>query len=132
MTPQTLRSEVQALLNRLARAMIRGDATEVAKLWETPALVVDVDVVMALSTTADVEEFFASAKEQSSWRGIVETRPDLIDLEGIGERIVIATVRWPSFDRAGKLAAADASDYTLRRDNTGALKIRCVLARGGH
>jgi hypothetical protein len=125
-----LRAEAQDLFNQLAQALTRGDGARVAMLWETPAIVIADEGVIAVATAAQVAEYVGGAKDQYNARGIVDTRADIRDLERIGERIVIASVRWPYLDAAGKTVGAESSDYTLRRDDTGALRIRSVLMHG--
>jgi len=125
-----LHGEVQDLLDQLARALVKGDGNAIAALWETPALVIGADGVIAVSSREQVAEFFGSAKAQYNARGVTGTRADLLDLERVGDRIVIAAVRWPHLAADGREVNSESSDYTLRRDDAGKLKIRAVLMRG--
>jgi len=125
-----LRAEAQDLFNQLARALTRGDGARVAALWELPAIVIADEGVIALASVSQIADYFGRAKARYNTRGIVDTRADIRDLERIGERLVIASVRWPYLDAAGKTVGAETSDYTLRRDDTGALRIRGVLMHG--
>lgn len=125
-----LHGEVQDLLDQLARAFIAGDGEQIAALWETPAIVIGADAVHAISSRTQVAELYGSTKAQYDARGIRSTRADLLDLERVGDRIVIATVRWPHLDASGHAVGSESSDYTLRRDAEGKLKIRAVLMRG--
>lgn len=125
-----LRGEVQELFTQLGRALTGGDAAAIARLWDVPALVIGDDHVIAVTTTDELERLFVAEKDQYAARGIVGTRADIRDLERIGERLVIASVRWPYLDAAGKTIGGESLDYTLRRDDTGALRIRSVLMRG--
>ncbi len=127
---RSLHAEVHDVLSRVARAVTSGDGAAMAALWEVPAFVIGADSVMAIERTEQISKFFGGAKQQYNDRGIVDTRPDIRGLERIGDRMVIASVRWPYLDAAGKVVGAESSDYTLRRDDTGAFKIRCVLMRG--
>jgi hypothetical protein len=122
--------EVQDLLDQLARALVAGDGEAVAALWEPPAIVIGPDGVVAVSSRQQVAEFFGSAKAQYNARGITSTRADLLDLERVGNTIAIAAVRWPHLDASGREVNSESSDYTLRRDEQGKLKIRAVLMRG--
>ena len=126
----TIRAEVQDFLNTFATALMAGDGETVATLWETPALVIGKDGVMDVDSPRQVAQFFGGARQQYNTRGITQTRADLIDLERIDDRIIVATVRWPYLDEHGHEMGAEASDYTLRRDDRGQLKLRCVLQRG--
>jgi hypothetical protein len=125
-----LRGEVQDFLNQLARALTSGDGEAVAAMWETPAIVIGDSEVHPVSSRVELAQFFGSAKQQYNARGIVNTRPDIIDLERIGNRIVIATVKWPHLDANNREVGSESSDYTLRRDDNGKLKVRSVLMRG--
>jgi hypothetical protein len=124
-----LRGEVQDMLGKLAQALVRGDGAAVAELWEVPALVIGSDVI-GVTSSEQVEKFFGAAKDQYTHAGIGSTRADIIDLERVGDRIVIVTVRWPYLDDHGHEVGAESSDYTLRRDDAGRLRIRAVLMRG--
>jgi hypothetical protein len=125
-----LHGEVQDLLDHLARALIAGDGEAVAALWETPAIAIGTDGVTAVDSREQVAKFFGGAKNQYNADGVRSTRADLLDLERVGNRIVIATVRWPHLDASGREVSSESSDYTLRRDDNGKLKIRAVLMRG--
>lgn len=126
----TARTEVQDLLDQLARALTAGDGDNVATMYDVPALIISDEGVHAISSTTEIGTFFGAAKKQYNAMGVVDTRADVIDLERIGARIYIATVRWPHLDAKGAEVASESSDYTLRRDDQGKLRIRSVLMRG--
>lgn len=130
MTAASLRAEVQTFLEALACGFTSGNGAAVAKLWEAPALVIGPDGVMPVANVSEVEAFFGGAHRQYNAQGIVDTRPEIQHLEQLGDRIVVVKVRWPYVDKAGRTVDAEASDYTLRRDDAGALKVRAVLMRG--
>ncbi|MDB4961475.1 MAG: hypothetical protein JWP01_1474 [Myxococcales bacterium] len=129
-TQRDLRTEVQDFLTTFAKALAASDGEAIAALFEIPALVIAEDGVIALTATEQAAEFFIAAARQNQARGVVSTRADVIDLEKIGDKIMVATVRWPHLNADLHETAAEESDYTLRRDHTGALKIRSVLVRG--
>ena len=129
-TLRDLRGEVQAFLDRLGRALTAGDGETVATMFEVPALVIRSARVIALSSPPQVARSFGGAPRHYRALGVVATRADLIDLERIDDRLVIASVRWPYLDATGRTVGAETSDYTLRRDDHGQLRIRCVLMRG--
>lgn len=122
--------EIQALLNRLARGVTTGDGKAVAAEWGVPAIVISADGVQAVATHDEVAGFFTGAKQQYNERGITDTRPEIRDEDWIGSGIVIVKVRWPYLDAQGKEVGAEASDYTLRRNDAGKLEVRCVTMRG--
>lgn len=126
-----LRGEVQQFLERMGHALVAGDGATVATFWGVPAIVISDHGVVAVSSLEQISAFFSGAKQQYVEQGIASTRPDLVDLERIGERLVIATVRWPYLDASGReRGGAERSDYTLRRNDRGELEVRCVLMRG--
>jgi hypothetical protein len=122
--------EVQEVLNKVARAVTSGDGKAMAKLWEVPAMVIGANMAMAINDSAEIEKFFGGAKAQYNERGITDTRAEIEDVDEVAENVFIASVRWPYLDAAGKVIGAERSDYTLRRDDNGELKIRSVLMRG--
>ena len=125
-----VRGEVQDFLDGMAHALTAGDGEAIATMYEVPALIISDEGVIAVQSTEQIAQLFGSARAQYNAQGIFDTRADLIDLERIGRRVVIATVRWPHLDASGKEVAAESSDYTLRRDDAGRLRIRSVLMRG--
>ncbi len=127
--PESLRAEVQEFLSGLARVLVGGDGDAVAMLWEAPAIVIGNDAVVGLDSPRRIAQMFSGARELDGGCGYAGMHPDLIDLERIGERLVIATVRWPHVDAAGREVAAEVSDFVLRRDDRGALKVRAMLKR---
>ncbi|MEJ7598722.1 MAG: hypothetical protein WKG01_12510 [Kofleriaceae bacterium] len=124
------RAEVQDVLDRMARALTTGDGAGVAGCWGAPAFVVSAEMVKAVASLDEVAAFFGGAADQYTSRGIVNTRGDIVDEEWIGDGIVTVKVRWPYLDAAGNEIGAEASDYTLRRNDAGKLEIRCVVMRG--
>lgn len=125
-----VRGEVQDFFDGMARGLTTGDGEVVATMFELPALLISDDGVIAVESTAQIAKLFGDAWAQHNARGEVDTRADLLDLERIGSKVVVATVRWPHLDADHKEIAAESSDYTLRRDDQGRLRIRSVLMRG--
>jgi hypothetical protein len=123
-------AEVQDFLNRIARAITAGDGAAVAEMWELPGFVFGAELAKTIDNRDQLAVFFGGAKEQYNAQGITDTRPDIVDEEWIGDRMVIAKVRWPYLDASGREVGAEASDYTLWRNERGELKIRSVLMRG--
>jgi hypothetical protein len=122
--------DVQDLLDRMARALTAGDGRTVASLWETPALVVGDEMLQAVRTNAELEQFFSGAKDQYNQQGVVDTRAKIVRLSWATSRIAIAQVRWPYLDARGEEVGEETSTYTLRRDPSGALKICAAVMHG--
>ncbi len=125
----TARTEVQDFFDELAHALTAGDGDKVATMYEVPALIISDEGVRAISTTEEIAAFLGVTKREYNAMGVVDTRAEVIDLERIGTKLYVATVRWPHLDAAGKQVAEESSDYTLRRDDKGHLRIRSVLMR---
>lgn len=124
------RSEVQELLDRMARAITAGDGRTMAEIWETPALVLGDEQVMAVTSSQEVEQFFGGAKEQYNARGIVDTRAEIVSLTWPTDHIAIVEVRWPYLDAQGANRGEETSTYTLRRDDRGQLRLRVAVMHG--
>jgi hypothetical protein len=124
------RSQVQDFLDRMARALTRGDAHTVATMWDVPALVLDDQAVRAVTSLAEVEQFFSGAKDQYNQRGITDTRAEIEWLEWATDKVAIVEVRWPYLDARGNEVGEETSTYTLRRDERGDLKLRVTVMHG--
>lgn len=123
--------EVRALLDKFARAITAGDGAAAASLWQVPAFVLGAETAMALSSLAEIQRFYGGSKQQYNERGIVGTRAEIVDEDHIDDKLVVVKVRWPYLDAAGNEVGAERSDYTLARDDdSGELRVRCVLMRG--
>ncbi len=124
-----LRDEVQHFFDAMARAVTHGDAFTLASLWETPALVVSDDGVIAVSRPEELEALFAGAREEYNRRGVMDTRADLVAVDWATDRVCIVEVRWPWLDASGQALGAEASSYAVRRDDDDALRVRAAIVR---
>ena len=123
-------SAVREVLERLAGAVTAGDARAAARLWGTPALVLGDGMAWSVATRGEVEDFFAGAKQQYNARGIVDTRPDILRLEWLTDRIAVVEVRWPYIDVSGDEIGAESSTYIVRREDDGEIMIRATIMQG--
>jgi hypothetical protein len=126
---QRLDRPVQDFLDRYAAALAAGDGKAIAAMWETPALVVDDRGVIPVGKPEEVEEFFTAAHADYNARGITSTRPEIVRLEWPTDRIAQVDVRWVMLDAAGRERGDESTTYTLRRDDAGALRLRCTVTR---
>ncbi len=124
------RAAVQDYLDRFATAMTSGDTRTVASLWGVPAFVIGQNEARVVQSEAEVEEFFAGAKDMYNERGIMDTRAEILDLDWVSENLVIASVRWPYLDQNEKEVGEESSSYTLLRGEDGGFKVRVVTMRG--
>lgn len=124
------RAEVQDFLEGLAEALTTGDGKGVAARWAVPALVLGDHDTILLTTLEQVEHFFGGAREHYNAKGIVDTRPEILDLRWTSPRMALAEVRWPYLDADGRRKGEETSTYTLRRHESGALRIQGVVMHG--
>jgi len=122
--------EVRTFLDRLARALTHGDTATVVALWQTPAFVLGDGMAQSVGSDAELEGFFAGAKQRYNEQGIVDTRGEIVDLRWPTERIAIVEVRWPYLDDRGTEVGAETSTYTLHRDDEGELRLRVAVMHG--
>jgi ketosteroid isomerase-like protein len=123
-------ADVQEFLNQFSRSLTAGDGHTIARMWAVPALVLGDDMAMVVNTPAEVEKFFSGAKDEYNKRGITDTHADITTLHWVTEKIAIVAVRWPYLDAQGKEVGAEASTYTLRRDERGELKLQAAVMHG--
>ena len=122
--------EVQHFLDRFAAAVTHGDGKAASQLWEVPALVMGDDMVMEVESDEQVEKFFGQGKEQYNAKGITDTRAEIVGLEDLTPKVVLVTVRFPWIDKTGNEIGGETSTYTLKRDTTGALRVRASVMHG--
>lgn len=123
-------ASVQLYLDRFAEAMTSGDTKTMAKLWGVPAFVIGTHEARVVQSEDEVEQLFAGAKDMYNERGIFATRAEILDLDWVGEDLVIATVRWPYLDLNDRVHGEESSSYTLLRGEDGSFKVRVVTMRG--
>jgi hypothetical protein len=123
-------SHVQQFLDDMARHLTAGQANEVAKLWETPALVLSDTETRAVESPQAVVDFFSGAKEQYNSRGIIDTRAEIQHVYWVTDRIVMVEVRWPYIDAKGSEIGEESSTYVLRMDNEDRLRLRVSIMQG--
>ena len=121
---------IQRFFDRFARAVTSGDGRSIARMWAVPALVVGDNMVQAVGSLDQVEEFFGGAKEQYNAQGIADTRAELQRVEWLTRRLAVVDVRWPYLDAQGVERGEETSTYVLRRDDSGELKLQAALMRG--
>lgn len=124
------RAAVQDYLDRFATAMTSGDTTAMASLWGVPAFAIGPNEARVVQSEAEVEAFFAGAKDMYNQRGIMDTRAEILDLDWVSENLVIVTVRWPYLDQNEKEVGEESSSYTLLRGEDGGFKVRVLTMRG--
>lgn len=123
-------SPIQSLLDAMARALTEGRGSDVAKAWETPAYVVSDEGVHPIGSAKEIADFFGGARAQYDERGITGTYAQIENERWLTERIVEVDVRWPYLDDRNEEIGHEISTYVLRRDDFGAMRIRCAIMHG--
>jgi hypothetical protein len=122
--------EVKEFVDGLARAVTMGDGRSAVRFWEIPAFVVSDEGVRSVASNAEVEEHFSTAKQLYYARGIIDTQPEVTGLEWNTDRIAIVHVRWPYLNARGDEVGEESMTYTLRRDDSGRLRLRVAILHG--
>lgn len=122
---------VQDFLEMYALSLTEGAADALAQMWDTPALVISDDGVDTVEDREELHGMYAGAREHYNSAGVTDTRPEIVRLDEITDKIVMVRVRWPWLDEEGNELGAEASTYTLRRNSAGEWKIRCIVMHGG-
>lgn len=117
-------------LEMFALALTEGATEAIAQMWETPALVVSDEAVQSIGEREELLDMFAGAREHYNSAGVTDTRPEIIRLDEITDKVVIVRVRWPWLDDEGNELGGECSTYTLRQGASGDWKIRCVVMHG--
>lgn len=123
-------AEVERLLTKLCIAITSGDGHSAARLWDAPAFVIGDGMTKPIRSGEEVADFFGDARAAYAKRGIVETRPEIVEEDWIGDNLVRVRVRWPYLDANRHEIGAESSDYIIVRDDHGKLKLRVALMRG--
>lgn len=131
----TARSEtddlgVQDFLESFAMALKRADVKAISAHWDVPAFIIGEDIAANIEERGDLQEMFVGAREQYKAAGITDTRPEIIRLDDISDRLAMVRVRWPWLNEKGQALGAECSTYTLCRDSGGEWKIRVALMHG--
>lgn len=121
---------VQDFMDDFCDAITAGDTHAISALWGIPAFVMGDGMVRFIQSREEIEDFFDGAKDLYNSKGIVETHPDIVDLEWITDRMVLANVRWPYFDQEGNEIGEESSIYIMRMDEEEDLKLHAVFMKG--
>ncbi|MGD9966602.1 MAG: DUF4440 domain-containing protein [Hyphomonadaceae bacterium] len=121
---------IMAFLQGFAEALTEGDIEAISAMWETPAMVIADEFVQGLESSEELANLFAGAREHYNSIGVTNTRPEIVRVDEITDRLVVVRVRWPWIDDDGNEMGAECSTYTLRRDSGGDWKIRLAIMHG--
>lgn len=121
---------VVEFLEMFALSLTEGATEAIAQMWETPALVISDEAVLSITEREELNDMFAGAREHYNSAGVTDTRPEVVRLDEITDKVVMVRVRWPWLDDEGNELGAECSTYTLRQSSAGEWKIRAVVMHG--
>ena len=119
--------DIEAFLDRYAKALAAGDLPGVAACYALPALVVGDSGAIPVAEAAQVEAAFAGAADAYRAKGLVGIRPELAAAEPLTSTLTLVDVRWAYLDEAGQAGQHTAYRYLLRRSGAGQLGIQVVV-----
>ena len=119
------------MLQRLGKSLSEGDPIGAARCWDAPGLALGEGGTIAISSLAEVENFFAGAIDAYRARGVFTTRPEVERFEMFSETLAAVDVRWPGFDEAGNEVkdVSERSHYIVQSGEDGEVYVRVALGR---
>lgn len=129
-TSHALVKEVQVFLDQFALAVSENDGKAATKLWESPALVLGDSMAMQVQSDSQVKKMFGSARKMMTERGVAETRAEILGLESLTPKVVMVTAHFDWINGAGEQVGGEATTFTLRRGNDGALRVKSSVMHG--
>lgn len=122
------RGTVEAMLQRLGRALSDGDVTTIPSCWQLPAFVLSDDGARCVNAPDEIETFFRQAIAWYRNQGLVATRPTLLALQQLSPRLASVDVRWTALDAQGHEKTHETSRYLLRLGDDGEPRIQVALS----
>ncbi|MEO5692621.1 MAG: hypothetical protein ABIQ72_05820 [Usitatibacter sp.] len=129
-TSHALVKEVQIFLDQFALAVSENDGKTATQLWESPAIVLGDTMAMQVQSDAAVRKMFGSAKKMMDEMGVAETRAEILGLESLTPKVVMVTAHFDWINGAGEQVGGESTTFTLRRDNSGSLRVKSSVMHG--
>ena len=105
---------VREMLDRLGKAVSRGDLKQVSASYVFPAMFLLEEQCTVFNKPGDVENVFGKGRNWYVEQGIVETKAEILKLNIMSDTIATVDVRWPGFDRDGKEVYTETSHYVIQ------------------
>ncbi len=121
------KSSILKFLAYYGAMLSAGNLAQIAACWEVPAFVLADEGAIAVTANQEVLQFFTGAVQAYRAQGLVATRPELLRLESLGQRMAAADVRWSAVDAAGHEQASERSRYLLRLGEDESWHIRVAI-----
>ena len=126
---RTNKSRIQAFLIDFSQRLTKGDGQGIADKFALPAFVAGDDMALPLTEKEQIAKFFGQGPEQYNKMGIVDTRPEIDQIEPLTGKLFSVDVRWPYVYADGHETAGESSRYLLQLDGDD-VRIRAVTMRG--
>jgi len=123
------KDQIQRSLEQYGQALGAGDFSLIANGWVVPAMVLSDQGALVVTDIAEVERFFSGAAEWYRSQGIVSTRPEIVRMDILSEKLVAVDVHWPSYDADGNERMNELSHYILEVGKDSQFRIRVALTR---
>jgi hypothetical protein len=104
-----------------------GNLPQVVACWEVPAFVLADEGAIPVTSGKEVMQFFQGAVQAYRAQGLVATKPTLLRLESLGQRVAAADVRWSALDASGREQTSEQSRYLMRIGDDGKWHIRVAI-----
>jgi hypothetical protein len=121
---------VADFLDGLALGVSEGNAAALAAMVETPCFVLTHNDARTLEDDADIADFHRDGPQRYGSRGVTHTRPQVVRMDEITDRMVVVRVRWLWLDSDDVDMGADVCTYTLRRGDDDEWKVRIIVVHG--
>jgi hypothetical protein len=125
---EMLEETVRSFLERYDQALGAGDLPGVAACWQVPAMVLSDEGARPVQELAEVEQFFAGAVEWYRSQGLVATRPQLLHVQALGQRLISTDARWSTLNAAGLEVASETSRNILSLGEDNLPRIRVAIS----
>jgi hypothetical protein len=124
----SIENVVRRFLDGYGQALSTGNLPGIVNCWGLPALVLSDQGARAVSETTEIEQFFAGAVEWYHAQGVVATKPGLLEINRLSDRLVFVDTRWSVIDATGEEKPGEHSNYILSISDDDQPRIRVAIA----
>jgi hypothetical protein len=121
--------QIQAFLERYARALNEADLDVIADCWAIPGLAVTDAGAQSVVSSDGIKSRYSQALAKYHAQGLVMTKPQLEQAQTLSDRITAIDVRWVDFDASGAERAGERNRYLLRVGEDGQLRMHVSITR---
>lgn len=126
--PTIERNAIVEMLEKLGKAVSSGDLKGVSACYAFPAFFLIEGDATVFEEPEEFKKLFAQGREWYVSQGIIETRPEILKVDSMTEKLASVDVRWPGFDADGAEVYSETSHYILQTAD-GEPRIRVAFSR---